>query len=155
MDTITIPFITLLLWGIIWFCVSILAMVMMFGLAGKTFLHDGKKIAVWLVLSMSLPFTLSLLTQKTQVFVSAQTQPKITWTEVAPLDNQVIINITTDRPALVYLEYWDSQHTFWIPLLPTVNLNFTTDHSFLTSAAVLSGKMQVNINGQRIPFNPK
>jgi len=153
MDTSTLPILTLFLWGIIWFCVSILVMVLLFGIAGQHFLKDGKKLAVWLILSVAMPASLQFATTALNTKISASSEIRLTSSEAVRSGDHVVVNLITSEPAILYLLVWNQQNSLWVPLLPTTDVDLKKDHSFFLSPESAAGKLRVSINGQVSPLN--
>ncbi len=124
---------TYILLGTIFFAVCLIIMVFLFGWASK----DAGKNLLGLVLllsaSISLPFAASSLSSGSfRLQTKAADLPEITNLEIVPIDNgQVLVNISLQKPATVYLKYQDSKNTYSIPVLPTSTFSLRTQHSFI------------------------
>lgn len=117
--------------GVIFFLLSIVVMILLFGWSLKDTLDHTRGMAVFLLLSLLTPFGVISFQQN---IVSSQAAPSYTLQNLDAVvidEKNVLISFDTEIEALVYLEVTDTSTAEVIPVLPSNNFEKRTSHSFL------------------------
>lgn len=92
--------------GFLFFIVAFFVMMFMFAWTYKDIKKHGKTLAVMLLISLSIPFTVGSITQQTSTLSNASTVTQIEDLQVNRVeDDTVIVQFSTDEPVIAYLEY--------------------------------------------------
>jgi hypothetical protein len=136
--------------GIVFFCVAVIAMVVLFGLSTADLLKKPREMVLLFIMSLTLPVTVAGITSRTAIFTSALSGISITSSQVLRSSPTLItVRFTTSKPAYGYLEYFNSQTGTWLPILPDYPLSPRISHT-INITGTQSAPIWITINGQRV-----
>lgn len=146
----------LLVMGMLFFVVAFFVMMFMFAWTYNDIKKHGKTLAVMLLVSLSIPFTLGALTQQTNNLSNASSAAQIENLSVERVETDtVVVQFTTTKPVVAYLEY-KAANGQTTPVLPVGSRNPTTNHYFrVDSSKGENGELFIIINGNKYTLNGK
>lgn len=146
----------LFMMGVLFFVVAFFVMTFMFAWTYNDVIKHGKKLVVMLLISLSIPFTVGAMTQQTNLLSNASSGAQIENLHVQRVeDDTVIVQFTTTKPVIAYLEYKNNAGET-IPVLPTGSMEAKSDHYFRVDT--LKGEkaeVYIVINGNKFTLNGK
>lgn len=141
--------------GVVFFAVSTIAMVVLFGWSIKDAGKNMHAFAVLLLISITVPFGTYYL-QQNAIKSEASPSIQIHSLEVVDIDdNSLLIQFETDSAAIIYLEITDKLTGETVPLLPTSNIEKKTSHSFIIPKSQKGSEVVFNINGKKYLIDNK